>query len=51
MRGIFKLHRLYGHTHLNPVSDTLVVGFVLEESVQLVAELLSSEGLLLIDFL
>lgn len=37
--------------YLNPVSDPLVVGLVLQESVQLFAELLSTEDLLLTDFL
>lgn len=34
-------------THLNPVVDALVVGLVLQESVQLFAELLPTEDLLL----
>lgn len=38
-------------THLDPVSDPLVVGLVLQEFVQLFGELLSSEDLLTVFFL
>ena len=39
------------YTHLNPVSDPLVVGFVLDESVKVFAELLCIQYLLLLGFL
>lgn len=36
------------HTHLDPVSDALVVSLVLDQSVELFAKLLPTHGLLLI---